>query len=52
MEFEEFKDQVANYLEDAGIDSTSVSDDMLGDLWSKKVKPANAVDVLRAAGAI
>lgn len=52
MDFEEFKDEAANYLEDAGIDSDSVSDEALRDLWLKKVKPHQVVAALRDAGVV
>jgi hypothetical protein len=52
MDFEEYKDEAANYLEDARIDSEAVSDEALHGLWVKKVRPHQVVNALRAAGVV
>lgn len=49
MDFEDFKEQAANYLEDARIDSDIVSDEILHGLWLKRVKPHQVADLLRTA---
>ena len=48
MEFQQFKDAAANYLEAEGIDSDSVSDDLLWSLWSKGANPADVVAAVRS----
>lgn len=43
MEFEQFKDEAANYLEGAGIAFNAQMDNFLWSLWNRGVKPHEVV---------
>jgi len=46
-DFEEWKEEVANYLEDAGIAYSRQLDDQLCELWQERLKPYQVPDRLR-----
>lgn len=47
MEFEEWKDEAANYLEDAGIPYSVALDEQLSELWRSGSKPHDVVCEIR-----
>lgn len=49
MDFEDFKAQAANYLEDAGIPYASAMDNTLWQLWQQGTKPDQVVEAMLRA---
>lgn len=43
MNFENFKEDAANYLEDAGIPYNTAMDDTLWSLWQRGIRPDQVV---------